>query len=155
MADVKWIKVRTDIFDDEKIMLIGSLPDGNSILIIWFKLLCLAGKQNNSGVFMLSENIAYTEEMLATVFRCPVDKVHRALMVFEDFEMVKRIDGVITLPNWEKHQSLDRLEERKNYMRAYMKKRREKQKAIVIGGVNEGVNGKVNVNPLEEEVEEE
>lgn len=50
MADVKWIKITTDIFDDEKILLIESLPDSDSIIVIWFKLLCLAGKMNNSGV---------------------------------------------------------------------------------------------------------
>ena len=49
MADVKWIKIATDIFDDEKILLIESLPEADSIIVIWFKLLCLAGKQNNSG----------------------------------------------------------------------------------------------------------
>ena len=49
MSDVKWIKICTDIFDDEKIILLETLPDSDSIIIIWFKLLCLAGKQNNKG----------------------------------------------------------------------------------------------------------
>ena len=68
MSDVKWIKITTDIFDDEKILLIESLPDAYAIIVCWFKLLCLAGKQNNSGVFMMGQ-IAYTEKMLATIFR--------------------------------------------------------------------------------------
>ena len=57
MADVKWIKITTDIFDDEKILLIESLPDAYSIIVVWFKLLCLAGKQNNSGVFVMSNSM--------------------------------------------------------------------------------------------------
>ena len=69
MADIKWIKITTDIFDDEKILLIESLPDADSIIVIWFKLLCLAGKQNNSGVFLLNDKIPYTDKMLATIFR--------------------------------------------------------------------------------------
>ena len=64
---VKWIKLCTDIFDDEKILLIESLPDCYAIITVWFKLLCLAGKQNNSGVFMMGQ-IAYTDKMLATIF---------------------------------------------------------------------------------------
>ena len=64
MADVKWIKITTDIFDDEKILLIESLPESDSIIVVWFKLLCLAGKMNNSGVFMMNDSIAYTDEML-------------------------------------------------------------------------------------------
>jgi hypothetical protein len=68
MADVKWIKITTDIFDDEKILLIESLPDAYAIITVWFKLLCLAGKQNNNGVFLMGR-IAYTDKMLATIFR--------------------------------------------------------------------------------------
>ena len=45
MAEVKWIKIVTDIFDDEKILLIETLPEADSIIVIWLKLLCLAGKQ--------------------------------------------------------------------------------------------------------------
>ena len=34
MANVKWIKIIVDIFDDEKIRLIETLPDSDTILII-------------------------------------------------------------------------------------------------------------------------
>ena len=44
MGAVKWIKIVTDIFDDEKMLLIESLPSSDAIIVIWFKLLCLAGK---------------------------------------------------------------------------------------------------------------
>ena len=57
LADVKWIKIVTDIFDDEKMLLIESLPSADSIIVIWFKLLCLAGKNNNNGVFIMSDKI--------------------------------------------------------------------------------------------------
>lgn len=45
MAEVKWIKIATDIFDDEKILLIEGLPDAYAIITVWFKLLCLAGRK--------------------------------------------------------------------------------------------------------------
>ena len=129
MADVKWIKITTDIFDDEKILLIESLPDSYAIITVWFKLLCLAGKQNNSGVFMLG-NIAYTDKMLATIFRMKESTVTMALQTFEQFEMIEIIDGVISIPNWGKHQNLDQLENKKRYMRNYMQEYRKKQKAL-------------------------
>ena len=97
---VKWIKIVTDIFDDEKILLIESLPDADSIIVIWFKLLCLAGKQNNSGVFMMSNKIACTDKMLATIFRRKETTVQLALKTFEEFGMIEIVDGVITIPNW-------------------------------------------------------
>ena len=155
MAEVKWIKIVTDIFDDEKMLLIESLPSADSIIVIWFKLLCLAGKNNNSGVFMLNDRIAYTDEMLATIFRRDVNTVRLALKTFEMYGMVELINDVITIPNWSKHQTLDQLEERKEYMKDYMKKYREKQKMLSGGKANSKVNSKANVNSLEEEGEEE
>lgn len=129
MADVKWIKITTDIFDDEKILLIESLPDSYAIITVWFKLLCLAGKQNNSGVFMMGR-IAYTDKMLATIFRMKETTVTMALQTFEQFGMVEIVDGVITIPNWDKHQSLDAYEKKKERDRLYQHERRLKQKQI-------------------------
>ena len=130
MADVKWIKITTDVFDDEKILLIESLPEADSIIVIWFKLLCLAGKQNNSGVFMMGNSIPYTDTMLATIFRRKETTVRMALEVFEKFGMVELIDGVITIPNWGKHQNLEQIEARREYQRIYQKEYRQKQKMI-------------------------
>lgn len=130
MADVKWIKITTDIFDDEKILLIESMPDPYAIITVWFKLLCLAGKQNNSGVFMMGQ-IAYTDKMLATIFRMNEATVTMALNIFEQFGMVEIIDGVITIPNWDKHQSLDAYEKKKERDRLYQQERRSKQRLLV------------------------
>jgi predicted phage replisome organizer len=130
MAEVKWIKIVTDIFDDEKILLIESMPDKYAIIVCWFKLLCLAGKQNNSGVFMMNNRIAYTDEMLATIFRMPLPTVRMSLQAFEQFGMVEIIDGVITIPNWGRHQSLDAYEKKKAYDRQYRLAQREKQKLL-------------------------
>ena len=150
MADVKWIKITTDIFDDEKILLIESLPDSYAIITVWFKLLCLAGKQNNSGVFMMSNKIAYTDKMLATIFRMKESTVTMALNVFSDFGMIEIVDGVITIPNWGKHQNLDQLESKKQYMRNYMKEYREKQKALTCKP-----NSKTNVSEADKDIEED
>ena len=158
MADVKWIKITTDIFDDEKILLIESMPDAYAIITVWFKLLCLAGKQNNSGVFMLGK-IAYTDKMLATIFRMKETTVTMALQAFEQFGMIEIIDGVITIPNWGKHQNLDQLESKKEYMRNYMSEYRNKQKALTSGEkpckTNSKTNGKTNVSSADKDIEED
>lgn len=128
MADVKWIKIVTDIFDDEKILLIESMPDADAIIVIWFKLLCLAGKQNNGGVFLLNDRIAYTDEMFATIFRRKVNTVRMALQTFQQYGMIEIVDHVVTIPNWNKHQTLDAYEKRKEYDRQYSANRRAQQK---------------------------
>ena len=155
MSDVKWIKITTDIFDDEKIYLIEQMPDADSLIVIWFKLLCLAGKQNNSGVFLLNNRIPYTEKMLATIFRRKESTVQLALQTFEQLGMVELVDGVITIPNWSKHQSLDKLEKQKAYMREYMKNRREEQRLIAESKTNCKTNCKTNVSAPDKKREEE
>ena len=153
MAEVKWIKITTDVFDDEKILLIESLPDAYSIIVVWFKLLCLAGKQNNSGVFMMGQ-MPYTDKMLATIFRMKESTVTMALQTFEQFGMVEIIDGVITIPNWGKHQNLDQMENRKEFMRNYMREYREKQKALTCKP-NSKPNSKPNVRQADKEEDKE
>lgn len=148
---VKWIKLCTDIFDDEKILLIEGMPEADAIIVIWFKLLCMAGKQNNSGVFMMNDKIAYTDEMLATIFRRPLNIVRLALKTFEQFGMVEVVEGAITIPNWNKHQNIEQIESRKEYMREYMKNYRN-QKALP--DVNECKHlRKPNVSTIEKEKE--
>ena len=131
MAEVRWIKIVTNIFDDEKMLLIESLPDSDSIIVCWFKLLCLAGKQNNSGVLMLNDRIAYTDEMLATVFRRPVQTVRLALTTFEQFGMVEIINGAITIPNWGKHQNIEGMDKIREQNRIRKQNQREREKALL------------------------
>jgi len=131
MAEVKWIKITTDVFDDEKILLIESMPSADSIITIWFKLLILAGKQNNNGVFMMSNKFPFTDEMLATIFRRDLNTVRLALKTFEEFGMIEVVDNVITIPNWNKHQTLDAYEKKKERDRLYQQNRRKKQKNLI------------------------
>lgn len=143
-SDVKWIKICSDIFDDEKIMLIENLPSADSIIVIWFKLLCLAGKNNNSGVFILNDKIAYTDEMLATVFRRDINTVRLALKTFENYGMIEIVSGVYTIPNWGKYQNLDKIEQKSQYMRNYMQEYRKKQKDKIECKTNSKLYGKAN-----------
>lgn len=131
MAEVKWIKIATDIFDDEKILLIESLPDAYAIITVWFKLLCLAGKKNNGGVFLMNDKIPYTDKMLATIFRMNESTVKLALNAFEQFKMIEIVEGIITIPNWNKHQTLDAYERKKERDRLYQEERRAKQRALI------------------------
>ncbi|MFA1421627.1 phage replisome organizer N-terminal domain-containing protein, partial [Enterococcus faecalis] len=37
MAEISWIKLKTTMFDDEKIKLIQSMPEADAILVIWIR----------------------------------------------------------------------------------------------------------------------
>ena len=130
MADVKWIKIVPDVFDDDKIKLIETMPEGDSIIVIWFKLLCLAGKQNRDGFLLLNDKIAYTDEMLSTVFRRPLNTVRLALSTFEQFDMIEIINGAVYVTKWEKHQSVDKMAELREYNRLAQQKSRAKKKLL-------------------------
>ena len=155
MADVKWIKIMTDIFDDEKMLMIEALPSHDSIIVIWFKLLTFAGKQNNNGVFLFNDRFAYTDEMLATIFRRDVNLVRMALDTFRNFGMIDIIDNVITIPNWNKHQTLDAYEKKKIRDRERIARKRAEQKALIGMSPDMSPDASPDVAFLEEDKEEE
>ncbi|HHW80407.1 MAG TPA: hypothetical protein GX746_01720 [Bacteroidales bacterium] len=136
-------------------LFIEQLPEADSIIVIWFKLLTLAGKINNGGVLLFRDSIPYTDEMLSTIFRRPINTIRLALRTFEEFGMVEIINNAITIPNWSKHQSLDQLESKKEYMKEYMREYREKQKQLTECKVNSKTNSKANVSSLDKEEERE
>lgn len=128
MADVKWIKLATELFDNRKIRQIESLPDGDAIIVIWMKLLCLAGNINDNGLVYFTKEIPYTDQMLATQFNRPMTTVQLAIKTFEQFGMVEVIDNVIHVSNWEKYQNVEGMERIREQTRKRVAKHREKKK---------------------------
>ena len=131
MAEISWIKLKTTMFDDEKIRLSQSLPEADAILVIWIRLLVLAGKTNDDGLIYIQRNMPYTEEMLATLFDKPVSVVRLALVTLQQFEMVDLgEDGLIAISNWEKHQNIEGMDKIREQNRLRKAKQREKQKLL-------------------------
>ena len=125
MSEVKWIKLATDVFDNRKIKQIEQMPDGDTLIVIWFKILCLAGNVNDSGLVYFSADVPYTEQMLATEFRRPLTTMQMALGIFEKFGMIKVVNDVMHVSNWEKYQNIDGLERIREQTRARVSKYRE------------------------------
>lgn len=130
MADVKWIKIAINMFDNRKIRQIETMPDGDSLLLIWVKLLCLAGNVNDGGYIYLTKEIPYTDEMLATQFNKPLSTVRLALKTFEQFGMIEIINNMIFLSSWEKYQSTDRLATIREKDRERKRRKREAEKLL-------------------------
>jgi len=131
-GEVKWIKITTDMFDDEKIRIIEKMPDGDSILIIWIKLLTLAGRINAGGYILLTESIPYTNETLAIIFDRPLMTVQLALKTFEEFRMLHFQNGVAVISNWDKHQNVEGLQKIRELTRA--KVARYRNRLQLVGG---------------------
>ncbi|HDR7616998.1 TPA: phage replisome organizer N-terminal domain-containing protein [Bacillus mycoides] len=157
MADVKWIKLSTSMFEDEKIRLIESLPDADTLLIIWIKLLSQAGRTNANGYIFLSENIPFTEEMLSTLFNRPIATVRLALQTFKQFGMIDVTDDqYICISNWEKHQNIDGLERVKQLNAERNKKYRERKKQQQLALENKGEENDVRMTSRDDtDIEED
>lgn len=126
--EVKWIKIVTNIFDDEKIKFIETMPNGDETIVIWFKLLCLTGKCNLNGFLMITEKLAYTDEMLSSIFNRDIKSIQMALKVFENLEMIEIVDNKIYISNWEKHQNVSGLEKIREQTRKRVANHRERKK---------------------------
>lgn len=129
MAEVKWIKITTNIFDDEKIKLIDTMPDRDALLVIWFKLLTMAGKTNDNGFLYIIKEMPTTDEMLATIFNRPLNTVRMALEMFKKFGMIE-INTHVNIVNWEKHQNIEGMDKIKEQNRLRQQKFKEKQKLL-------------------------
>lgn len=130
MADVKWIKLTTDMFDNRKIKHLRRLPDGNNIVLLWIMLLTMAGRCNAGGMIFLTENIPYTPKMLADELGFEENTVILGLQALEQLEMVVTNRGVFTIAGWEEYQNTDKLAEMQEKHRLRQAKYRQKQKAL-------------------------
>ena len=130
MADVKWIKITTNIFEDEKFDAIETLSDRNMIQLAWIKLLCLAGRCNDNGFLTLANEIPYTDEMIANRFNMSVGDVQRALQMFQYLGMIEVVDNVYMVSNWLKYQSVKGLDEIRENGRERTKRWRQRQKLL-------------------------
>ena len=132
MAEVEWIKVSTSMFEtSRKIKSIELMKDGDRILVIWFKLLLLAGNVNDGGAIYITEDKPYDLESLAGELRRPEALVKKALEVFEGYGMIERENGIIYLTSWEKYQSVDKLTIIREKDRDRKRRKRAEQKADI------------------------
>ena len=135
MADVKWIKITTDVFDNRKIRMIEKMPEGDAIIIIWFKILCLAGTINDNGMVMFTPEIPYTEEMIASQFDRPISIIRLAFQTFLRFGMIDVVDNIMMISNWEKYQNIEGMEKIREQNR--LRKRKERERKLLGTGDNE------------------
>lgn len=130
MAEVKWIKITTDMFDNRKIKHLRRLPDGNNIVLIWVMLLTMAGRCNSGGMIFLTENIPYTPKMLADELDFEENTVKLALEALEQLGMIVTNNGYFAIAGWGEHQNIDGMERIREQNRIRKQKQREGQKLL-------------------------
>lgn len=130
MADVKWIKLTTDMFDNRKIKHLRRLPDGNNIVLLWIMLLTMAGRCNAGGMIFLTENIPYTPKMLADELDFEENTILLGIQALESLDMICTKNNFFAISGWEEYQNTDKLAEMQEKHRLRQAKYRQKQKAL-------------------------
>lgn len=152
MAEIKWVKITTDMFDNRKIKHLRRLPDGNNIVLIWVMLLTMAGRCNSNGMIFLTENIPYTAKMLADELDFEENTVQLALDALERLGMIVTENGFFAIAGWEEYQNIEGMDKIREQNRIRQKKWYEKQKNLSNVRTNDFITS---YNALEEDEERE
>lgn len=128
MSEITWIKLKTDMFENQKIKLIEALPEGDTILVIWIKLLTYAGRTNANGFILINEDIALSVEEMSIIFSRPLNVIRLALEAFKRYGMITLQHDVIRIKNWEVYQNTQGMERAKQLNSERQRKFRERQK---------------------------
>lgn len=133
MPGITWVKIMLSTFDDEKIKVIDSLPERDAVIVIWLKLIILAGKVNNLGYIYLTEGVSYSDEMLSTIFNRPVNTVRLALETFKKFKMIEIDEKGIYVINFQKYQNIEGMEKLRDQWKLASNRYRQKQIQLTVG----------------------
>ena len=134
MADIKWIKITTDMFENRKIRYLRKQPQGDSIVLIWVMLLTLAGRSNAGGAIYLTDGIPYTVKMLADELEFKPNTILAAITALQKCNMVDIRDDVIVISGWDEHQNENRLAEIRAKDRERKKQKKEQENAETFHG---------------------
>ena len=155
MAEVKWIKITTDMFDNRKIKHLRRLPEGNNIVLIWVMLLTMAGRCNAGGMIFLTENIPYTPKMLADELDFEENTIRLALEVLGQLGMIVTKDEYFAIAGWDEVQSVDKLERMREQARIRKRRQREREALPAPPGSRDGHVTVTSRHATEEDIEED
>ena len=151
---MRWIKLDVNILDDSKIKIIRSHPDGDSVVVLWIGLLCLAMKSPTPGRLEISDGIPYTLDDLSQLLSIDKKTVEMGLHLFERYRMVELLpDGPISIINFDEHQNMKYIEHKRELTRIRVEKHRRKLLSCNALLTHDSVT--VTPTNREEEVEEE
>lgn len=134
MADVKWIKISTYMFDNRKIKHLRRLPDGDNIVLIWVMLLTIAGRCNANGRVFLTEDIPYTSKMLAEELNFEEGTIQLALSSMEELGMIVNDNDFLYITGWEEHQNVEGMDKIREQNRLRKQRQREREKELNCDG---------------------
>jgi len=158
VAEAEWIKLYLKTFrTSRKISAIERMKNGDTIIVIWFKLLCLAGEINDDGMIYITSKKPFDSVSLADELKKPRTVVEAAIKVFEEHDMLIKDDaGFLQIINWGKYQNVEGLDKIRKQTRERVARCRANKSNADVTHFNATSNADVTLpNAIEEEEEGE
>jgi len=131
---LSFLKLDINILDDQKIKIIRKYPAGDSLFIFWIGLLCMAMKSETAGYVYVTKGVPYEPQQLADEFGIDLKIIEMGLTLFKRYRMIDITSGgAIEVVNFNRHQSLDKIERARIASRKSSQQFRKKQKRLLIG----------------------
>ena len=109
MGQVGWIKLSTDIFSNRKIKILLKEKDWDTYFRLWIQILTIAGECNRNGGLYISDNVPFKIEDFTNIIGKSSKTFTKVFRKFIDLGMLIYKDNTYFVKNWNKYQSIEKL----------------------------------------------
>ena len=152
MRKLQWLKTRTGLFSDPRMLCLMNQANGDSYIVLWFFLKDMAGTVNDNGLVYVSGREAMTTQLIAKCLHRRRPFIEKGLALLEKLELIERDEnGLIRIAIWDELQDFQRDEKRREQTRERVQRYRERQRQAQQGDspVDAAPVVKETMNPLE------
>lgn len=129
MKKLQWLKTRTGLFSDPRILFLMNQENGDSYIVLWFFLKDMAGTINDNGYVYVSERKAMTTQLIAKCLHRRRPFIEKGLALLEKLELIERDgSGIIRIAIWNELQDFQRDERKREQTRERVQRYRERQR---------------------------
>ena len=129
MKKLQWLKTRTGLFSDPRILFLMNQANGDSYIVLWFFLKDMAGTVNDNGLVYVSGREAMTTQLIAKCLHRRRPFIEKGLALLEKLELIERDgSGIIRIAIWDELQDFQRDEKRREQTRERVQRYRERQR---------------------------
>lgn len=127
MKKLQWLKTRTGLFSDPRILCLMNQANGDSYIVLWFFLKDMAGTINDNGLVYVSGQEAMTTQLIAKCLHRRRPFIEKGLTLLEKLELIERDgNGMIRIAIWDELQDFQRDEKKREQTKERVRRYRER-----------------------------
>ena len=129
MRKLQWLKTRTGLFSDPRMLCLMNQANGDSYIVLWFFLKDMAGTVNDNGLVYVSGQEAMTTQLIAKCLHRRRPFIEKGLDLLERLELIERDEnGLIRIAIWDELQDFQRDEKKRERTKERVRRYRERQR---------------------------